>query len=108
MPASGYNHKSTTYNKQYVTWKGTGVNSNPVGTASGHIRPLTNNDPGNNFSTGQRQLVSFARTIVHKPKVMILDEATSSNKCVVYCNGCFTKVMLSLSGSHDSSNKTLY
>ena len=52
MPASGYNHKSTTYNKQYVTWKGTGINSNPVGTASGHIRPLTNNDPGNVFQTG--------------------------------------------------------
>jgi len=52
MPASGYNHKSTTYNKQYVTWKGTGVNSNPVGIASGHIRPLTNNDPGNVFQTG--------------------------------------------------------
>ncbi|MCD6482150.1 MAG: ABC transporter ATP-binding protein [Candidatus Izimaplasma sp.] len=33
---------------------------------------------GNNFSTGQRQLLSFARTIVHKPKVMILDEATSN------------------------------
>jgi len=52
MPASGYNHKSTTYNKQYVTWKGTGINSNPVGTAPGHIRPLTNNDPGNVFPTG--------------------------------------------------------
>jgi ATP-binding cassette subfamily B protein len=33
---------------------------------------------GNNFSSGQRQLVSFARTIVHDPKVMILDEATSN------------------------------
>ncbi len=33
---------------------------------------------GNNFSTGQRQLLSFARTIVHTPKVMILDEATSN------------------------------
>ena len=52
MPASGYNHRSTTYNKQYITWKGTGVNSNPVGTALGHIRPLTNNDPGNVFQTG--------------------------------------------------------
>jgi len=52
MPASGYNHKSTYYNKQYITWKGTGVNSNPVGTAPGHIRPLTNNDPGNVFQTG--------------------------------------------------------
>ena len=33
---------------------------------------------GNNYSLGQRQLVSFARTIVHKPKVLILDEATSN------------------------------
>ena len=33
---------------------------------------------GNNFSAGQRQLLSFARTIVHKPSVMILDEATSN------------------------------
>ena len=33
---------------------------------------------GNNFSAGQRQLISFARTIVHKPTVMILDEATAN------------------------------
>jgi len=33
---------------------------------------------GNNFSAGQRQLISFARTIVHKPEVMILDEATAN------------------------------
>jgi len=52
MPASGYNHNSTYYNKQYIPWKGTGPNSFPVGTAPGHIRPLTNNDPGNNFPTG--------------------------------------------------------
>jgi hypothetical protein len=52
MPASGYNHRSTYFNKQYIPWKGTGANSFPVGVASGHIRPLTNNDPGNVFRSG--------------------------------------------------------
>ena len=33
---------------------------------------------GNNFSTGQRQLLSFARAIVYSPALMILDEATAN------------------------------
>ncbi len=33
---------------------------------------------GNNFSAGERQLLSFARTVIHKPDVMILDEATAN------------------------------
>ena len=33
---------------------------------------------GNNFSSGQRQLLSFARTVVHKPQILILDEATAN------------------------------
>ena len=55
---------------------------------------------GNNFSAGQRQLLSFTRTIIHKPSVMILDEATANidilhlgAKCInsnleVFCLRC--------------------
>jgi hypothetical protein len=75
MPASGYNHKSTTYNKQYVTWKGTGANSFPVGTAPGHIRPLTNNDPGNVFQTG----FGLARPIKHYRKGRVIPVDLSGN-----------------------------
>jgi ATP-binding cassette subfamily B protein len=33
---------------------------------------------GNGFSTGQKQLISFARALAHTPRILILDEATSS------------------------------
>jgi hypothetical protein len=36
----------------YKTWKGNGIFRNPVGITSTHIRPLTNQDPGNVFPTG--------------------------------------------------------
>ncbi len=77
MPASGYNHKSTYFTKQYLPWKGIGLGSNPVGTAPGHIRPLTNNDPGNVFQTG----FGLARPIKHfrKGRVIPSEPVTANN-----------------------------
>lgn len=34
-------------------------------------------EKGNTFSSGERQLISFARTLANNPKILILDEATS-------------------------------
>jgi hypothetical protein len=50
MPAGG--RSNATLPGQYLSWKGTGPLSNPVGTAPSHIRPLTNNDKGNVFLSG--------------------------------------------------------
>lgn len=35
-------------------------------------------EKGENLSQGQRQLLSFARTVIHQPQVLILDEATAN------------------------------
>ena len=52
--------------------------------ASSFINKLENKydseviEKGENFSSGQRQLLSFARTVIHKPQILILDEATEN------------------------------
>ena len=62
--------------------------------------------PVKRYSSGMYVRLAFAVAAHLEPEILILDEATSSNKCVVHCNGCFTKVMLSLSGSHENSKRT--
>ena len=42
----------------------------------GYDHPVT--ERGSTLSTGQRQLLSFARTIAAQPKILILDEATAN------------------------------
>ena len=42
----------------------------------GYNSPVS--ERGSSFSTGQRQLLAFARTVASQPKILILDEATSS------------------------------
>ena len=68
MPASGYNHKSTYDSQQYISWKGTGALSNPVGIAPSHIRPLTNNDSGNVFKSGSFPSRTYSHTRVFIPR----------------------------------------
>lgn len=42
----------------------------------GYHEPVT--ERGSTFSTGERQLIAFARTMLRQPKILILDEATAS------------------------------
>ena len=89
--ASGYSNKSTLENIPYVPWKGTGLFSNPIGVTSTHIRPLTNNDPGNMFPTGfglPRPLKQYRKgRIIPINNVVDLSIAYNLNRSVKSSNG---------------------
>ncbi len=46
------------------------------GLPQGFNEPLR--ERGNGLSTGQKQLINFARALAHDPRILVLDEATSS------------------------------
>jgi hypothetical protein len=63
----------------YKTWKGAGINKNPVGIAPGHIRPLTNNDPGNVFPSP----FGKARPLKHYRKGSIIPRLLNSPEYIL-------------------------
>ena len=73
MSSATYPQGMKSYNNHvnqggYVTWKGSGNQSNPVGITATNIRPLTNNDPGNVFPTG----FGLARPMKHYRKGRVI------------------------------------
>jgi hypothetical protein len=67
MPSGG--RKNASLPSQYISWKGTGSFSNPVGIAPTHIRPLTNKDSGNVFKSGSfpSRYPQNTRTFIPRP-----------------------------------------
>jgi hypothetical protein len=63
----------------YKTWKGSGLNKYPLGIASTHIRPLTNNDMGNVFPSA----FGKARPLKHYRKGRMV-QAFSGNSVLDY------------------------
>ena len=78
--AGGYSNKSTLENIPYVSWKGSGIYSNPIGVTSTHIRPLTNNDIGNIFPTG----FGLPRPLKHYRKGIVIPTNVNTENAIAY------------------------
>jgi hypothetical protein len=70
----------------YKSWKGKGVFSNPVGVTATHIRPLTNNDPGNVFPTGfglPRPIKHYRKgTVIPVPMPVLVSDPNNPGKYI--------------------------
>lgn len=66
----------------YISWKGSGFESNPRGVTASNIRPLTNNDPGNVFKTGfglPRPIKHYRKGTIMPVSYVNLDLSVPSN-----------------------------
>lgn len=78
----------------YISWKGTGVFSNPVGITAGNIRPLTNNDPLNNSNVG----FGLPRPIKHYRKGRAIGD---NNGVASSGGGSLIKQMIDIPGGYN-------
>jgi hypothetical protein len=93
----------------YVTWKGTGLNSNPVGTTAGTLRQWTNKDYANHNNAQQilhdnrtnKKTFGIARPIKHFRKGRSLgNQAFYNQKVMSSTGGTLVSQMLWLPGAY--------